>query len=139
MINEDKVKIMTKLAAFDKRQADECEGVTVFFRSDYIGREMLKSVVMGTLAFVILEAIWVLINSDELLENINRLDYMAMGADMLQNYLGFILMYLIVTYIVYAVRYSLRKKELKEYHKGLHSLLKIYEKEDNKNDNDFGN
>ena len=46
MINEDKVRIMTKLAAFDKRQAVECADVTVFFRSDYIGKELLKSFVL---------------------------------------------------------------------------------------------
>jgi len=130
MINEDKVKIMTKLAAFDKRQAAECEDAVVFFRSDFIGRELLRSFVIGTLAFVLLEAIWVIIHVDELLENINRLDYMAMGTDALQNYLAFLLIYLVITYVVYAVRYSLKRKQLREYHKGLRALIKIYEKDE---------
>lgn len=130
MINEEKVKAMTKLAAYDKYDSAKYTPMTEYFRSDYIGKEMLKSFVYGTIAYIFLAACWILNNADEFLANINRLDYMALGLNLLQRYILFLIMYLLITYIVYAIRYSHGRSKIKNYKKNIHAILKLYRDED---------
>ncbi|MCR5467327.1 MAG: hypothetical protein K6F37_00060 [Lachnospiraceae bacterium] len=127
MINEDKIKTMTKLAAFDESDAKKYSQIIEYYRSDYIGKEMLKSTLMGTIAYVFCVALWFFSNADDFLKNINNLDYMSLGMDLLKKYLLFLLAYLFITYVVYAVRYSYGQKKVKNYHKNIHNILKSYD------------
>ncbi|MCR5272874.1 MAG: hypothetical protein K6E13_07825 [Lachnospiraceae bacterium] len=130
MVNEDKIKAMTKLAVYDQRESRKCAPMVEYFRSDYIGKELLKSFVMGTIAYMLLTAVWLLNNADELIANLYRLDFMELGLDILQKYVGFCVVYMIITYIVYAVRYSRGRDKVKGYHKNIHGILKSYRDEE---------
>ena len=43
MLNEDKIKLMTGIALFEKREGKRIFPVNRFFRSDYISRHMFRS------------------------------------------------------------------------------------------------
>ena len=43
MINEEKVKIMTKLAMYEQGRAENIFPVSRYYRSDYIGLALIKN------------------------------------------------------------------------------------------------
>lgn len=52
MLNEEKVIMMTKLAAFEKREGKKNLSIVNYFRNDYIGFQVLKSVIASTISFL---------------------------------------------------------------------------------------
>ena len=106
MINEEKVKIMTKLAMYEQGKGRKYLPVSRYYRSDYIG--------------------------EYLLENIHKMNLVALGAYIIIGYLVVLIVYSVLTYIQYSVKYHRAKKSVREYYGQLTSLSKIYAREERK-------
>ena len=53
MLNEEKVILMTKLASYEETEGKQNEKIVNYFRGDYLTVEVLKSLLYGTIAFVL--------------------------------------------------------------------------------------
>ena len=53
MIDEERVKQMTKMAIYEEGEGKQYVPMTQYFRHDYVGKEMVKSVILGTFAFAL--------------------------------------------------------------------------------------
>ena len=53
MLNEERVILMTQLASYEENEGKKNVAIGNYFRSDYIGFQMLKSIISATIAFVI--------------------------------------------------------------------------------------
>ena len=122
MINEERVILMTKMTV----KADDLnrEGMRInqFYRGDYVGFEVVKAVISATVLFVVLMGAYALFRFEELLDDF----YSGTGLDGLRIYLlyYFILVgvYVIVSYIVYSLRYNRARKKAREYYHLLKEL-----------------
>ena len=61
-----------------------------------------------------------------LLENIHKMNLVALGAYIIIGYLVVLVFYSVLTYIQYSVKYYRAKKSVREYYSQLTSLSKIY-------------
>ena len=111
MINEEKVKIMTKLAMYEQGKGRKYLPVSRYYRSDYIGLALIKNF---------------------FLENIHKMNLVALGAYIIIGYLVVLVFYSVLTYIQYSVKYYRAKKSVREYYSQLTSLSKIYAREERK-------
>ena len=62
MINEDKVALMTRMASYESGRGKKDITVLNYFRGDYIGFQVLKSVIAATIAFFLVFAVYVFYN-----------------------------------------------------------------------------
>ncbi len=122
MINEEKVILMTKLAAFEKREGRKDNNILSYFRSDYIGFQILKAVIAGTISFFAVLVVYVFYNFETLMADIYKMDFMEMGKSIVTIYLIVIGIYAVLCYILYAYRYSKAKRRLKTYYMNLRKL-----------------
>ena len=60
MVNEERIKLMTRMAAYEKEGHKKNKLIVSFFKSDYISMQMLKSVISSTIAFIIMFVLYVL-------------------------------------------------------------------------------
>ena len=123
MINEEKVKIMTKLAMYEKGKGRKYLPVSRYYRSDYIGLALIKNFFLVTIAVYF---------GEYLLENIHKMNLVALGAYIIIGYLVVLIVYSVLTYIQYSVKYYRAKKSVREYYSQLTSLSKIYAREERK-------
>ena len=49
MVNEDKVKLMTRLASYESGEGKKDIAILNYFRGDYIGFQVLKSIISATI------------------------------------------------------------------------------------------
>ena len=122
MINEEKIILMTKLAAFEKREGRKDNNILSYFRSDYIGFQILKAVIAGTISFFAVLVVYVFYNFETLMADIYKMDFMEMGKSIVTIYLIVIGIYAVLCYILYAYRYSKAKRRLKTYYMNLRKL-----------------
>lgn len=129
MLNEDRIILMTRTAAYE-----ECEGkknmtIAGYFRSDYIELNLIKSMVYSTVAFILVAAMVIYYQFEVLLQDIYKIDLLQLGKNILFYYIVFLVVNLMVSYVVSAIRYSRAKKSLKHYYNNLRRLTSLYENE----------
>ena len=130
MLNEEKVILMTKMAAFIDREGKKNDAINSYFKSDYIGFNVLKSLISATIVFGVVVATYVLCNFETVLSNLyNTENLLAIGRRYLMYYLLLVGVYSLVSYVIYSYRYSKMRKSMKAYYGNLKKLARIYEKE----------
>lgn len=127
MLNEDKIKLMTSIALFEKREGKRMESANQYFKSDYIGRHMLRSFFGYTFCSLLILMVWVLYSLERILNSMSVDELFAIGKQLAVYYAGGLLVYLFITYVVYAKRYSYAVRLQKVYVARLKRLNKRYE------------
>lgn len=130
MINEERVKQLYKIALYEQNDEKQNRQVGQYYRSDYVGKEMIKSIFTGTFAFACFTVLWLLSSWEDVLESINNLEIVDTAIQMIIIYAVFMVIYLGVTYVVYSVRYAAGKKKVKGFTSNLKTVQKMYEREE---------
>lgn len=127
MLNEEKIKLMTRMAAYEENEGKRSMQIGNYFRSDYIGLQVMKSVISATIAFVIVIAMYIFYDFESVMKEIYQVDLLATGKQILIAYVVFVGIYAVITYIIYAYRYTKAKKSLKKYYTHLTELSGFYD------------
>ena len=130
MINEDKVQELFYVARYDSEEDRFQKQMSSYYGWDFIWKEVLKSFFTGTLAFTGLTVLAVFTNAKQLLADINKIDFQSAGVMLGLIYIAFMLAYIMITIIVYAVRYKTGRKKARQYMEHLKRVGKMYEREE---------
>ena len=126
MIKEEKVILMTKLASYESGKGKKDISILNYFRGDYIGFQILKSVIAATVSFFAIFAAYVFYNFELLLQDIYKMDLLSYGKTIIILYLCTVGAYGVISYVIYATRYNKAKKNLRTYYANLKKLAAMY-------------
>ena len=132
MLNVEKVRIMTRLAAYEKGEGKRYLPISRYYRTDYIGLALIKNFFLVSIGYVVLVGMVALYFLEELLENIHKMDLIKLGGEVIIGYIVLLITYSVLVYVIQTVRYSRAKKSIKNYYMLLGRLTKIYAKEENR-------
>ena len=131
MLNEEKVKSMTKAAAYENGPKKENLKINQYFRSDYLGLQLIKSLFAYVASFCILVAIWFMLGSEEVLLQVTRGDYLQKILKILLIvFVAGLVLYESAIYIYYSRKYRLTQGSLEGYQGYLKKIGKFYETEE---------
>ena len=130
MVNEDRVKQLYKIAIYEETEEKEHRQAGQFYRSDYIGKEVVKSFFTGSIAYLIMVALWVISNWELVMHQINTLEIIDTFVVMILIYILFLIGYLFITALIYYYRYKNSKKHLESYIQDLKALHVMFEREE---------
>ena len=130
MVNEDRVKQLYKLAIYEKNEEKKHREAGLYYRSDYIAKEVLKSFLSGSIAYVIMAVLWMISNWDLVLYQINTLAIIDTVVVMAVVYAIFIVIYLLITIALYHLRYKESKKKLDAYVENLKKTYSMFDREE---------
>ncbi|MDD6811971.1 MAG: hypothetical protein PUD93_08915 [Lachnospiraceae bacterium] len=126
MLNEERVILMTKLASYEANEGKKNIAIGNYFRGDYIGWQVLKSIISATIAFVVVFAMYIFYDFEVFMMDIYKMDLLEFGKNVLILYAAVVGGYAVISYIVYAYRYNRAKKSLKLYYMNLKKLSNMY-------------
>ena len=140
MLNEEKVRYMTQLAIFEKRVGKKIFPINRYFKKDYVGGQMFRSFFGYTFCYLLFLLMWVLYKLDELLNEMSIDEILDAAKKWGVIYATGLVLYLIVTWIVYSKRYDYAARSQTMYTSKLKHLMRRYEKErpERKRDNRGG-
>ena len=127
MIHEERVILMRELQVYEDGDGKRDIATANYFRGDYIGLQMLKSVVYMTIASAVFYAGYVFYNLENFLNSIYETDWIEYAKVLLTRYLVLVIGYALITYMVYAYRYTKAQKNLKKYYGRLKALNAMYQ------------
>ena len=126
MLNEKRIILMTKMASYETNEGKKNVAIGSFFRSDYIGWQVLKSIISASIAFVVVFGMYIFYNFEKFMTEIYKMDLLEFARNALSYYLWTIGIYAAISYVVYALRYSRAVKSIRVYQMNLRRLADMY-------------
>ena len=130
MVNEDRIKLMTRMAAYEKEEHKKNKTIVSFFRSDYISMQMLKSIISTTIAFAIMFGLYVLYDFEVFMKEIYQMDMFEFAKSVIIIYVIFVGIFSVITYVVSLYQYNRALQSTKLYYANLKKLYRIYGEEE---------
>lgn len=134
MLNEEKIRSMTKLARFEEGIGQEALRISGMYRSDYIGMTLIRNFFSVTLGYVLILGLLAVYHLEFLMEKLHHLNLGVLIAEILLGYVIVLVVYTAITYIVCSVRYERAKRNVQGYDHELARLEKLYRTENMKNE-----
>ncbi len=128
MLDEEKIRLMTQISIYEKEQEHDELVLSHYFREDYVRYGCLRTLVVATLTYWSVVAMYILYRFQELLREINTMDYFDIIGKLMFGYLGFAVILYIYAFVVYHIRFQLAKKGLIRYNRNLKRFLKWEER-----------
>lgn len=125
MLNEERIRLMTRMAAYEEHEGKKDIAISGYFRGDYISFQLLKSAIYATVGFILAVAMYVLYNGETFLEDFYKMDFMEFFKGILSKYCLVMAIYLVISYFVYSYRYHKAKRHVKQYNQLLRALLQM--------------
>lgn len=132
MLNEERIKLMTRMACYEENEGKKNVAIGSYFRGDYIGLQVIKSIISATIAFAIMFAMYIFYDFEVFMADIYKMDLLAFGKSVIIDYLIFTVVYALISYGVYTYRYAKARKSLKIYYNNLKKLAYLYDRESKK-------
>ncbi len=126
MLNEERIILMTQLAAYEVNEGRKNVKIDHFFRSDYIAVQVLKSIVCSSIAFALVFALYIFYDFENFMQDLYKIDLIVFARDVLIRYGVSVVAYGVITYIICTYRYSKVKRSLKCYYHNLKKLNSMY-------------
>ena len=130
MVNEDRIKLMTRMAAYEKEEHKKNKTIVSFFKSDYISMQMLKSIVFTTIAFGIMFGLYILYDFEVFMKEIYQMDIFEFAKSVIIVYMIFTGVILVITYVTSLYQYNRALQNTKLYYMNLKKLSRIYGEEE---------
>lgn len=129
MLNNDKIRLMTKLALYESKTGKEDIRLSKYYKTDYVRYQVIKSIISATIGYVLILALIMLYKSEYLIKNAVKLDYKTIGLYVLGFYIIIVAIYGLSSIVIYSRKYDLSRKKLGRYYKLLKRLEKMYSDE----------
>lgn len=129
MLNNRKIRIMTKLAVYENKKGKEDIHLSKYYKTDYVRFQVLKSVICTTIGYAVILAMIFLYNTQYIIKNAVKMDYKVIGTYILGIYILLVSIYALGSLIGYSFQYDASRKKLARYFKLLKRLSKVYKEE----------
>lgn len=121
---------MTKLADFEQKNHGFLHNAEDYYRSDYIWIHLFKNLIRITLAYLIGAGLWACYHMESLMKKLNTMDIRETGMKILISYGIIAALFLLLTYVIYAVRFYRSEKKLQTYRNMLERLIMEYDRDE---------
>lgn len=128
MLNERKIKLMTRIAIREKKQGNEIDIARKSFKVDYITLNMLITAVTTTIGYILIVIMYVLGHLEELLVNSAEMDFPKLISNALSYYGIMLVIFLAIAFFFYSYRYDKSSESLKKTYSDYKNLSKLMEK-----------
>ncbi len=130
MLNEKRVKHMVKLASYEGKNGAEEIKIYSYFKKDYVGYNVLISLIWITLGYLSLVGMLCLAFVEQILENLSFSNMVILIVTIVVGYLLTMLLYGLGVARFYIKKHQNAKKHVKRYLRDLEILERMYEREE---------
>lgn len=129
MIDEKKVKLMTRMASYENNEGKEDLKISAYYRKDYVSLHTLSSIIWTTIGYAFLVLLLGISCFDKLMGNMSMGILITLAILVVVGYFVVVISYAVVTHVTYNKKHQKARTRVKKYNHDLARLLKIYEKE----------
>lgn len=129
MIDLKKVRLMTRLAMYEKHEGQEDIQIGKYYKADYVRMNILKTILAVTIGSFLVLLMVIVYHLEFLLNQAMVLNYSLLFKWVLGYYLVILVIEVGITSIGYHIKYISSRGRLSGYYKRLGQLKKLEEEE----------
>lgn len=129
MLDENRVKLMTRLALYEQTEGKEDFKISEYYKSDYIGMHVICSILWVTVGYVCVGVLVVLAGLEDLMSKMSMGLMVTLVIGAVVGYLVTVIVFAVVTSHIYNKKHQNARQRVKLFNHDLIKLLKLYEKE----------
>jgi len=129
MVNTRKVRLMTKLAIYEKKEGKEDIKLGKYYRRDFVRMKLLQNLIAVTIGYLLVLAMLVAYHMEYLIREAVNLDYIGIGKAILGVYIIVVTIYLMAAMMGYSFYYNYSRRKLAKYFRMLRKLRSMYQEE----------
>lgn len=126
MLNENKIKMMTKMAIYEKHEGRKMIQNAKYFKGDFVAFGILKTLIATTFAYIIIVIMLALCNIEMIIAQVDTMDYVSVGRMLALFYVLMVIVFAVIAGFVYTYQYEHSRKGLKRYFSRLNKLERFY-------------
>lgn len=130
MVNEEKVKLMTKIQIFHDNETEAIKA-NKFYGSDYVWLYMIRSLIAYVILYCMGIGMILLYRYEEILTTFDLNLFINYAKWLGGSFLILAIPAMVLSYIIYWFRYRKNRKKIREYEHNLKRLNAIYRVESN--------
>ncbi|MBR3154652.1 MAG: hypothetical protein IKF10_06580 [Lachnospiraceae bacterium] len=125
MVDQERVRLMIRLARYENGEGVEDFRIRKYYRSDYTALQLIKTWILTTLGYGLLLGLVIAGNVEFLLDNIDSMNLRVLFSWILIGYIVLIGAYFAAVYISSVIRYNRAKRNVKEYLTALERISRM--------------
>lgn len=129
MLDEKKVKLMTRLAFYEQTQGKEDFKVSAYYRKDYASLHTICSIIWVTVGYICAVGLIFLAGMDNFLSSMSFGMMFLMLEILVLVYLFLLILYGVIASHIFNKKHRESRQRVKKYNHDLTRLLKLYERE----------
>lgn len=127
MLNQDRIRTMTRLAIYEEEQILRDEKVAGYFGNDYVFSQIMISLIAGTAAFAVVFGVYCIYHLDAFVLRLFDNSILEVIRQWAKYYAVFIAGYCGVTFFIYRARFRSAQSRIKKYRRDLEFMAEEYE------------
>lgn len=128
MLNEEKIRWMTKASIYEKRQGRIDLGRNEYFMGDYVRLHLLKNGISLTIAYILLAGLYAVYKIEEIFDMAANMQLGLLLKEMLLLYIILLVIYTGIGIVYYSWQYQSSLKQVKKYYRILRHIDQCGEK-----------
>ncbi len=129
MLNNKKIRIMTKLALYEQNEGKEDIKLGKYYKTDYVRLQVLKTVVCVTIAYLLILLMIGMYKAEYIISKLVTFNFVRIGQYLLGFYIMIMAVFITGSIIGYSLKYDNSRKSLSKYYKSLKKLSSFYQEE----------
>ena len=125
MVDQERARLMIRLARYENGEGVEDFRIRKYYRSDYTALQLIKTWILTTLGYGLLLGLIIAGNVEFLLDNIDSMNLRVLFSWILIGYIVLIGAYFAAVYISSVIRYNRAKRNVKEYLTALERISRM--------------
>ena len=129
MLDEERVKLMTRLALYEQTKGQEDFNISAYDRKDYASLHVICSLISVTIGYACVVALVVLAMFDSLMAKMSNGLILFLLLVVFIGYVVVMCIYAGLSSFIFNRKHKQARQRVKKYNHNLIKLLKMYEKE----------
>lgn len=127
MINEKKVALMTKLALYEDNEGKKNIPIGKYYKQDYMSLNLVSSFIVVTASYLLVLGAIIFMHLEEMMAELATMDYVKAAMQISVGYVVSVVVYMVIAYIVYTIKFKRVRASLNEYNANLKKLYMMYD------------
>ena len=129
MLDKRKIRLMTKMAIYEKEYGEEDIKISGYYKKDYSSLNTWITLIWITAGYLLAAALLVLCGADAILEGLTFLKLLILVAVAAGSYFILLIIYGVGSGKFYRKKHTQAKQRVKKYYREMSRLEKLYKKE----------
>lgn len=130
MVNEERVKLMTKCAIYEKNYGKTELPMAGYFKRDYVKLNILKTMLCAMISYGLCALIYIMADYENLFMELNQLHFRELLLRFGVGAVLFLAVYYAIARVLYAYRFAKAKRHVTDYYRNLKKLKSLYKGEE---------